>query len=52
MTFLTWLAHSPLASFCKVFAAGGLGWVLINFQTLRTSPRYSPWTSGRSTNSY
>lgn len=38
MTFLTWLAHSPLASFFKVFAAGGLGWVLINFQTLNLHP--------------
>lgn len=38
MTFLTWLAHSPLASFFKVFAAGVLGWVLINADTLGLHP--------------
>jgi hypothetical protein len=38
MTFLTWLAHSPLASFFKVFSAGVLGWVLINFDNLGLHP--------------
>jgi len=38
MTFLTWLATSPLASFAKVFTAGVLGWVLINFESLDLHP--------------
>ena len=38
MTFLTWLATSPLASFAKVFTAGLLGWVLINFDSLGLHP--------------
>lgn len=38
MTFLTWLAVSPLASFAKVFTAGVLGWVLINFESLGLHP--------------
>jgi hypothetical protein len=38
MSFLTWLAHSPLASFFKVFSAGVLGWLLINFDTLGIHP--------------
>jgi hypothetical protein len=38
MTFLTWLAHSPIASFFKVFGAGVLGWVLINADTLGIHP--------------
>ena len=38
MTFLTWLATSPLASFVKVFTAGVLGWVLINFESLGLHP--------------
>jgi hypothetical protein len=28
MSFLTWFAHSPIASFVKVFGAGVLGWLL------------------------
>lgn len=38
MTFLTWLAHSPIASFLKVFAAGFLGWILVNADTLGIHP--------------
>jgi len=38
MTFLTWLAHSPLASFFKVFSAGALGWLLVNADTLGIHP--------------
>lgn len=38
MTVLTWLAHSPIASFLKVFAAGALGWVLINSDSLGIHP--------------
>ena len=38
MTFTTWLAHSPLASFLKVFGAGFLGWVFINLNTLDIHP--------------
>jgi hypothetical protein len=38
MTFLTWLAHSPIASFLKVFSAGILGWVLINADSLGLHP--------------
>ena len=38
MTFLTWLAHSPIASFFKVFGAGVLGWVLINVDSLGLHP--------------
>jgi len=38
MTFMTWLATSPLASFAKVFTAGVLGWVLINFDSLGLHP--------------
>jgi hypothetical protein len=38
MTFLTWLAHSPIASFFKVFAAGVLGWVLMNAESLGLHP--------------
>lgn len=38
MTFLTWFAHSPLASFVKVFGSGVLGWLLINVDTLTIHP--------------
>jgi len=38
MTFLTWLAHSPIASFLKVFLAGALGWVLMNSENLGIHP--------------
>ena len=38
MTFLTWLACSPLASFAKVFTAGVLGWVLMNADSLGFHP--------------
>jgi hypothetical protein len=38
MTFLTWFAHSPLASFVKVFGAGFLGWLLVNVDTLGIHP--------------
>lgn len=38
MTFLTWLACSPLASFVKVFSAGVLGWVFINADSLDLHP--------------
>ena len=41
MTFLTWLATSPLASFVKVFTAGVLGWVLINFDSLGIHPAFA-----------
>jgi hypothetical protein len=35
---LKWVANSPIASFCKVFGAGVLGWVLINADTLNMHP--------------
>jgi len=38
MSVLSWLAHSPLASFVKVFAAGVLGWLIINADTLEIHP--------------
>jgi hypothetical protein len=38
MSALVWLAHSPLASFIKVFGAGVLGWLLINADTLDIHP--------------
>jgi hypothetical protein len=38
MSFLTWLAHSPIASFLKVFVAGVLGWVLMNADSLGLHP--------------
>jgi hypothetical protein len=38
MTFLTWLAHSPIASFFKVFSAGILGWLFINADNLELHP--------------
>jgi hypothetical protein len=38
MSILTWLAHSPIASFFKVFGAGVLGWVLINADSLGLHP--------------
>lgn len=38
MTFLTWFAHSPIASFVKVFGAGVLGWFLVNADTLGIHP--------------
>jgi hypothetical protein len=38
MTFLTWVAHSPIASFLKVFGAGFLGWFLVNADTLGIHP--------------
>jgi hypothetical protein len=36
--FLNWLASSPLASFAKVFAAGVLGWVVLNLDSLNIHP--------------
>jgi hypothetical protein len=36
--FLNWLASSPLASFAKVFAAGVLGWVVLNLDNLNIHP--------------
>jgi hypothetical protein len=36
--FLSWLASSPLASFAKVFAAGVLGWVVLNLDSLNIHP--------------
>ncbi len=41
MSFLTWFAHSPIASFTKVFGAGVLGWVLINADTLGLHPAFT-----------
>jgi len=38
MSILKWVANSPIASFCKVFGAGVLGWVLINADTLNIHP--------------
>jgi hypothetical protein len=38
MTFLTWLAVSPLASFAKVFTAAVLGWVVVNSESLNLHP--------------
>lgn len=38
MTFLTWLAVSPLASFVKVFVAALLGWVVVNSESLDLHP--------------
>ncbi len=36
--FLSWLAVSPLASFVKIFAAGVLGWVVLNLDNLSVHP--------------
>jgi hypothetical protein len=36
--FGTWLALSPLASFVKIFAAGVLGWVVLNLDSLNIHP--------------
>jgi hypothetical protein len=36
--FLSWLASSPLASFAKIFAAGVLGWVILNLDSLNVHP--------------
>jgi hypothetical protein len=36
--FLNWLASSPLASFAKIFAAGVLGWVILNLDSLNVHP--------------
>lgn len=38
MTFLTWLAVSPLASFVKVFTAALLGWAVVNSDSLGLHP--------------
>jgi hypothetical protein len=38
MSFLTWFANSPIASFVKVFGAGVLGWILVNLGTLGIHP--------------
>lgn len=36
--FLLWLATSPLASFAKIFAAGALGWFVVNLDSLNIHP--------------
>lgn len=36
--FLSWLASSPLASFAKIFAAGVLGWIVLNLDNLSVHP--------------
>lgn len=36
--FLDWLASSPLASFVKIFAAGVLGWFVVNMDSLNVHP--------------
>jgi hypothetical protein len=36
--FLSWLATSPLASFAKIFAAGVLGWLVVNVDNLSVHP--------------
>jgi hypothetical protein len=36
--FLDWLASSPLASFAKIFAAGVLGWLVVNVDSLSVHP--------------
>lgn len=36
--FLEWLAISPLASFVKIFAAGVLGWFVVNMDSLNVHP--------------
>jgi hypothetical protein len=36
--FLSWLASSPLASFAKIFAAGVLGWIILNLDSLSIHP--------------
>jgi len=41
MTFLTWLATSPIASFAKVFTACVLGWVLVNPDSLGLHPAFA-----------
>lgn len=35
---LSWLANSPLASFVKIFAAGVLGWFVVNMDSLNVHP--------------
>lgn len=36
--FLYWLSVSPLASFAKIFAAGVLGWIVLNLDSLNVHP--------------
>ena len=36
--FLSWLATSPLASFVKIFAAGALGWFVVNVDSFNVHP--------------
>ena len=36
--FLNWLASSPLASFAKVFAAGAIGWIVLNLDNFNIHP--------------
>jgi len=38
MTFMTWFAISPIASFLRTFGASVLGWVIINADTLNMHP--------------
>lgn len=35
---MVWFATSPLASFARTFAAGVLGWVILNADTLNLHP--------------
>jgi hypothetical protein len=38
MNLLVWFATSPLASFARTFAAGVLGWVILNADSLDLHP--------------
>lgn len=38
MNVLEWFGTSPIASFLRTFAAGALGWVILNADTLNLHP--------------
>jgi TctA family transporter len=38
MSVLEWFGTSPIASFLRVFAAGILGWVILNADSLNIHP--------------
>lgn len=38
MSILEWFGTSPIASFLRTFAAGSLGWVILNADSLNLHP--------------
>jgi hypothetical protein len=38
MKILNWIANSPIASFLKIFAAGILGWIVVNVEEVGLHP--------------